>query len=365
VETRITVRVTKVSKSFMKLLVLLAVSIIISFVLIGNMSVCQCGEFSDSFKEVSLRFLEEVVDIRLDAYDLTEYRCVTPDSLAQEVLHPGHVGTRVDLTLSSGSDELQVNLWFMDGELYLFDLDGTPKTNTLKTANLLDCATTILERYKVQFNATHCSQLAPMLAEIISLDREQTLENDEAQLEFQLTSKDRLRFKWTPKVDGIKVQTSFSISIDKNGVLTDLGDWLRIINIGTSEVNISEEQAVNIALDLAQKRADEVGTEIDRYETLLMLENDPLTGRGDCFTLYPAWTVMFYYDDNTRPANIYGCYVGIWADTGEVFTINDQARYGIESTPVNPWTIILLASTFIAVPTMLVFYQKRKRSRIN
>ena len=127
-ETRITVRVTKVSKSFMKLLVLLAVSIIISFVLIGNMSVCQCGEFSDSFKEVSLRFLEEVVDIRLDAYDLTEYRCITPDSLVQTYLNPGHVETCVDFTLSSESDEFQVDLWFMDGEFYHFDLDGgTPR----------------------------------------------------------------------------------------------------------------------------------------------------------------------------------------------------------------------------------------------
>jgi hypothetical protein len=348
-----------------KFLVLM-LSVAVIFALTGSMPVCQCGESSDSLKEVSLRFLEEVVDIRLDAYDLTEYRCITSDSLVQTYLHPGHVETWVDFTLSSGSDEFQVDLYFMDGEFYHFDLDGgTPKTNTLKTANLLDCATTVLERYRVQFNATHCSQLAPMLTEIISLDREQTLENDEAQLEFQLTSKDHLRFKWTPKVDGIKMQKSFSISIDKNGVLTHLTDWLRIINIGTSEVNISEEQAVNIALDLAQKRADEVGTEIDSYETSLMLNNDPLTGRGDCFTLYPAWTVMFYYDNNTRPANIYGCYVCIWADTGEVFIINSQGFYGGESTSLNPWTIILLASTFIAVPTILVLYQKRKRSRIN
>lgn len=346
-------------------LVFLIVFVIVIFALTGNTYVC-CAreELGNDIEKVSLRFLEEVVDIRLNAYNLTEYRCVTAAPLIQGYLRPGHVETWVDITLSRESDELQVELRFMDGEFYYFRLnEGTPITNTEKTTNLLNYARTVLERYRLQFNAMHCAQLAPMLDQITNLDHEQTIERDEAVLEIHVTDKDT-SFRWTPKIDGIKMQKDMSIRIDRNGFLRKLWDWCGILSIGSTEINVSREEAINIAFGVAQKHADEIGAKIGGYETQLMLYNDAETGRGDCFTLYPRWLVTVNYD------KAYGGYDGyyacIWADTGEVYREHAQGFIGSQTTnPPNPWTIILLASALIAVPAVLVLYRKRKRSGLD
>jgi len=344
----------------MKFLVLFVVSVTAVFVLIGNVSFCQCVESENTMKKVALRFLEEVADIDLDAYNVKGYRSVTPDLYVQEMLHPGHVETWVDMNLSSRSGELAVELWFMDGKFYYFGLvEGTPITNAERRIGFLDCVRTFLERYRAQFNATYCAQLAPLLEQITSLDHEQTIETDEAVLKIYPVDK-TVAFVWSPKIDGIEMEKGLSIRVDRNGFLRILGDWCSILRVGSTEVNVSREEAIDTALNLAQKHVDEIGAKIGGYETALTL----CGGRGDCFTLYPEWSVDIYYDKT------YGCYYGysvsIWADTGEVSYASSQARYSGETTmPPNPWAIILLVATLLAVPTVLTLYQKCKRSGLH
>lgn len=343
------------SKFQMKFLMLFTVSVTVALALAGDISICQCVESENATKKVAIRFLEKVADISLGAYSVTGYRSVTPGPYVQEKLHSGHVEKWVDMNLSSQNGELKVDMWFMDGKLYHFGLvEGTPITNAERGISLLDCASAFLERYRIQFNVTYCAQLAPMLEQITSLDQEQTIERDESVLKFR-PKNETITFLWLAKINGLTMPKGFYIEMDKNGFLTSLSDWCHILHVGNTEVNISREQAVNMALNFAQNHADEIGAKIGKYETALTLYG----GRRDCFTLYPEWLVIIHYD---KPCgNFDGYAVSIWADTGEVHHSGPQGFYGSETTmQPNPWAIILLVITLMAVPTVLILYQKRK-----
>lgn len=344
------------SKFHMKFLMLLVVSVTMAFFLIGNIRVGQSAESANTMKEVALHFLEDVADFNLDGYNVTSYRSVTPDPIVQD-RHPGHVETWVDMSLSGGNGELKITTGFMDDKFYYFYLDeGIPVTKT-RAVNLVDTARIILEHYRIQFNATYCAQLAPLLQQTITLDQEHTIERNEAVLEI-LPGDKTVTFVWRPKIDGIEMQKGLSIRVDKNGFLMDLWDWCSVLHVANTEVNVSREDAIDMAFDLAQEHADEIGAKIDSYDTALTL----WSGRGDCFTLYPIWEIEINYDKVY--GSFFGYFVSVWADTGEVYHAHSQGSYvGETNRPPIPWPIILLATTLVAVPTALTLYRTRKRSR--
>lgn len=349
----------------------LLICFVIPFVMVlaasvANVNVCECTDLEEKQKKVALAFLERIVDIKLDAYNVTGYRSVTPDPFVQKSLHPGHIETWLSLNLSSGNDELKITIDFIDGRFHRYYVERpVPEvliTNTPASSNFLKMAGEVLERYRSHFNATYCILLTPLLEQITKLDEEDTIETDKAILKLHPPDENgRISFLWRFRVNNILARpTSLYIEFDKRGLLTSLSDWWGIYRIGNADVNISRETAINMALGLAQNLTEAMGAKIESIEATLQF--DGCSERGDCYTLYPEWDVIINYDKIY--GTVYGYGVNIWADTGEVSYDAAQFFFGpTEITqPANPLIILFLAALIVA-PTLLVFFKMRRRSR--
>jgi len=350
-------------KLYKKCLLIVTASLLFS-VLIGAIPVCEAGESTSDFKNFTLQFLEKVANVNMERYNITSYTCETVPPL----LYPGHVENWVDLTLTSGNATVKPSFGFMDGKFRFFMLrsGGTPifKERDVKG---LDNVQLVLQDYQDHVNTTHCTHLISMVGQISRIDAEQTIERAEGVLEFTPDLSGNVSLLWYPKVVGIEAMKGLSMSLDKDGVLTRLWDWWNIFQVGNTEVNVSETEAISRALDLAETHADSIGAKIDRYETELRLCSDNVIfgdteGNRDCFTLYPKWAVTVYYDK--KYGSFYGYYVSIWADTGDVCSSHSQSLgyIGVDGSRIT-WPIILLVAAIIVVPTALVLYQKRRHSK--
>lgn len=110
-----------------------------------------------------------------------------------------------------------------------------------------------------------------------------------------------------------------------------------LYKIGSLEVKVSKDEAINIARKLAGNFSWKVGVEpnvtvvkefkvLDKpvQASLSLQEREPLT-------LYPHWHITLYLD-KTYPGFVTGIMVGIWADTGETHYIKAACSLRISSS---------------------------------
>jgi hypothetical protein len=129
---------------------------------------------------------------------------------------------------------------------------------------------------------------------------------------------------WTYTTAGIDFQSKgVSLSID-NGALETLTDGWYLFNVGSTEINISEEEAMQIALDRLEDFSwtsiiDGQFVEVNDYVVLEQPRKIQLLphSRDEPLELVPYYYITFYLNQ-VYPDNINSIGVGIWADTGVV-----------------------------------------------
>jgi len=102
---------------------------------------------------------------------------------------------------------------------------------------------------------------------------------------------------------------------------------------------------------------------------------------GDPLTLYPLWRIRLYLD-KLYPGNVYGIYVMLWADTGEIYKVQEMMLMGSfssgsEDIPelanegslknINKYTwalTLLLIGTMIVTAVTTVICRRRKASTL-
>lgn len=343
-----------------KLLTFFAFSFVLTLAIpIGKFNVCQCTALEETEKKVAFEFLEKIADINID----DDYRIVTPDFWVQEMLHPGHVETWVSMNLSKGNHKLGIEIGFIDGRFYRYHVENPvreePFTSTLSSVDFLNTAKEVLNKYQLHFNATYCSLFTQLLKQITQLNRNGTVETDKAVLEFYFAHETGcVSFLWYCKVDGIVAKPKrFYMEFDNKGFLISLNDWWEIYRIENTDVNISKETAIQMALELAQNLTEEIGAQIKSVEATLQFDGS--SERGDCYLLYPEWDIVINYDKTYN--GIYGYAVNIWADTGKVSYAAAQFFLGSTEAnqPFNPLIILILA-TFIVASFLRAFFKIRK-----
>lgn len=301
-----------------------------------------------------LTFLENVVGV-----DMETYKNFTDRSMPL-----GAWETLIDYTLATQSgNKLHGLARFKDGTLIwctLYALKGEPVLKVSYAEDLLSAARGFLRRYSVYSNASYCNKLTPLLDEIDVLGN-YSKKSEEARLHVNINVKEnRASFEWNYRLNGIDApwkKVSFSF---ENGFFRAFGDTWGVTKIGNTTVNISEEEAKNIALKTAEGYINEIGAKVTEITSNLDFYNDGHAGRGGRYTLYPRWLLFLHFDKPYGTVTSYS--VNIWADTGEVFHAGPQGTYSLAapqgqlSDPIILIVILLLPA---ALATIAIIYKKR------
>ena len=113
-----------------------------------------------------------------------------------------------------------------------------------------------------------------------------------------------------------------------SGLFESLVDGWNLFHVGSTEVNISDKEAINIAIKYAKNYSwNAEGMTVTEFNIL----EEPISVvmlphlREEPLALIPYWYVTLYLD-KVYPGDINRIAVGLWADTGEIAHCNELSR---------------------------------------
>jgi DNA-binding transcriptional ArsR family regulator len=262
-------------------------------------------------------FLEDVVHLNMTKYYATlvsntvEYRSVL-GGIAEETLK---------YSLTHNEDKLDVTFRFRNNTLFrysLYVLEGSPLYTQPQPTNVLDMAKGLLDRYENYTGVSYVQEMRYLL-ETVDVIKDMTTTSGNVKLNIS-TEGDDVEIQWIYTSNGIDFQAkSVGFSFD-NGFLETLDDGWFLFKVGSTDVNVSKEEAINIATNYAKNFSWNVdGVEVTDFNIL----EDPVSAdlvphvREEPLVLIPYWYVTLYLD-KVYPGNVNRIAVGLWADTAEV-----------------------------------------------
>jgi len=266
-------------------------------------------------------FLQNVVQLDTSKY----YATLERNSIEYREVLGGISEWIMTYRLISAESELVLDFRFRNNTLSRYRLDvieGTPIYSQPQPNDVIDMAENIIVRYQNYAEFTYLNQMKDILQ---SFKTTKNAEKVVGNIKFVLsTDGNDAEIQWTYTEAGIDFQSKgVSLSID-NGVLETLTDGWYLFRVGSTEVNISEEEAMNIALNYLESYSwnaiiDDQLVEVNDYIVLQEPRVVQLLpqGREESLDLIPYWYITFYLN-KIYPENVNGIGIGIWADTGEV-----------------------------------------------
>jgi len=225
-------------------------------------------------------------------------------------------------SLTYEGSKLDVTLRFRDTTLssyYLQVIEGTPYYSQLQPTNILDSAKALLERYQNYSVASHLAVMRNMLETVNEIGNFETTSGNVKLIISNEANDVKIQFVYT--ADNVDFQAKrVELIFDNYGFLKSLSDDWSLFKAGSTEVNISEEEAINIAVEYAKDYSWTVNGEVINNFTLVeesaSAELYPHS-RDEPLVLIPYWYVEIYLD-REYPDRVDRLAVGLWADTGEV-----------------------------------------------
>ena len=125
--------------------------------------------------------------------------------------------------------------------------------------------------------------------------------------------------KWVYTVNGIDFPTKGVEFKFEGDFLKEITDGWLLYQIGSTELNVSEEEAIAIALEYAKTISWTSGTQEVKNLTILEDSVEALfwPHPRKALELIPYWYVVVHLD-RIYPENIDRIGIGIWGDTGEI-----------------------------------------------
>ena len=264
-----------------------------------------------------VNFLEDVIQL-----DMTKYRAE---------LQRHTVGYRADLggvieeiltyRLTYGETELSIDFRFRNQTLsryYLDVIEGSPVYSSPQSANVIDLADNIIQRYQNYAGGSYLEPMRNMLSLVPAVGNSQNTVGD-IKLIISREGND-VEIRWSKTTNGIDFQAKGVILTFDDGVLESLTDGWLLFNVGNTDLNVSEQQAIEIALNYAKDYSWSVdGVEITGFTVIEQPVSVNLWPhiRDEPLDLIPYWYVVFKLD-KVYPGNVNSIGVGLWADTGAV-----------------------------------------------
>jgi len=325
--------------------------------------------------EKTLTFLKDVVKI-----DMTKYNATL---VSNWVDYPPHWGglaeevVRYNLDVVNES-KLYVTCRFRENMLYscsLQVLKGSPIFAESQPTKVVDATKGFLERYQTYSEASYIQTMCDMLdtvdltkdATITSGNVKLTTSNQEIQNDPTVEAIERTSFEWTYTVNGVDASQNVVRVTFEGGVFKSFRNNWNLYKIGSSNVNVSREEAINFARNAAEDYTLQIYLDDGLTDVEFNLVDEPVTAElfmypKETLTVYPFWRVELYFDKYYYSA--YGIQVGIWADTGEVndiSTLMSMLGYPDDIPEFPFWTPMLI--TLIAFLVVAVIYRRKLSQR--
>ena len=268
-----------------------------------------------------LNFLATVAKIDTASY--------TIETFVDNVPGPNYDKT-LKLKLSSDDSKIDVLCLFRDNSLFwctIHPVQGSPASTRSESSDALTIAKDTLESLQTFSAKDHFPKMLIMLNDVTELKSSKSV-NAEFTQEIAI-SDNTARISWEPYANGLSnPQNKLTLEF-KDGNLLFFADFLGLFTIGSSDVIITEKDAIQIAIEHTREFTwEEDGETITNVNVLdsPIIANISLQNRGNN-TLYPYWDIWLPLD-KMYPGGVTGFHVSIWADTGELSFITPIGYLG-------------------------------------
>lgn len=262
-------------------------------------------------------FLRDVIQLDMTKY----YTRLVSNTLEYSSDLGGITEEFLKYTLISDESELDVDFRFRNQTLSRFRLniiEGTPFFAQKKPDNIIDQADHLLQRYQNYSGVSYLEPMRNMLKSVNGAENVKIISGD-IKLVISTEGKDT-EIQWWLVANGIDFQVKgVALNFD-NGLLEMVTDGWFLFNVGSTELNIFQEEAINIALNRVKDYSWTAnGVVVSDFHIL----EEQVTAimyphlRGNNLELIPVWVVNLPLD-KIYPGNVDVIVVGIWGDTGEI-----------------------------------------------
>ncbi|MGB9959916.1 MAG: hypothetical protein ACPLKQ_05300 [Candidatus Bathyarchaeales archaeon] len=299
-----------------KLRVVLVLAVILAFLIIKVPS-AYSAEFSAP--EKALTFLTDIVGLDMKKYNVTlAHHSVVCDPDYYGGLPQEHV----DYIIKSNGSSIDVSFRFINKTLVVCNLYAY-KSSLLYAqppTNVFDAAKSIIGRYQAYTGNAYIQVMRDMLDTVTEL---KPMTKSVGNVKLKISENGPYTYiEWIYTSNGLDFNRKSVSLIFQYGTFSSFGDSWSLYKIGSDEINVSEEEAINIARNATKempKLYGRVGNETIILQPRVAdspVEATLMTGIREPLTLYPLWHVQLYFD--RIYGNYYGVAVDIWADTGEI-----------------------------------------------
>jgi DNA-binding transcriptional ArsR family regulator len=322
--------------------------LIIGIVLLASMSYVQYASFNqlsrdygllkDDFEKVksqnqqvlSWSSAERAMTIIRDVaqIDITKYQTtLLSDTVENRSDLGGVVEEILKYSLTHSESKIDLVLRFRNNHFSLYQLsllEGIPPFAPIyakpQPIDILEATRGLIERYKSGTSDPYLEEMSRLLASANETNNEQTLGNTKLRMTINGDNAEVLLLYTANGVDF--AAKSLRLVFQKH-FLQELSDDWSLYKVGNTQVNVSKEQAIQIARNAAKNfEWNASGVQVSNFNVL----EEPVSAvffphtRTELLTLVPYWYITLYLDRD-YPGGVNSIAVGVWADTGEVANI--------------------------------------------
>lgn len=259
--------------------------------------------------------------------DVTKYQVTLLSDTAKPAADLGGIVEEVlTYSLVNNASDINLVLTFRNGNFSLFQLNViegvssfTPIYTQHQPTDFLTAVRDIITRYASVENDSYLKEMSQLLSVANETQQDQTLGN--VKLEISING-DNAQFVLLYTENNVDFAAKSLQIVFENGILASLSDDWSLYSIGSTQVNISQDQAIQIARGAVNTFAwNASGVQISNFTVL----QEPVSAvffpkpRID-LSLFPYWYITLYLD-KVYPGGVNSIGVGIWADTGQVANI--------------------------------------------
>jgi len=317
-------------------------ALIISIVLVASVSAVEYAAFNQLSSDYGLlkadfervkslnTATEKGMSIIRDVFqiDVTKYQTtLLSETVEARSDLAGVVEQVLKYSLTNRESKIDLVLRFRNNHFSLYQLsliEGIPPFAPIyaqpQPTDILEATRGIIERYKSSTGEPYLEEMSRLLASANETATEQTLGN----IKLKMTVYgDNAEVVLTYTANGFDFSAKSLRLVFQQHNLQELSDDWFLYEVGDTQVNVSREQAIQIARDAAKNfEWNANGTQVSNFNVLA----EPVSAvffphpRTKSLTLVPYWYITLYLD-REYPGGVNSITVGVWADTGEVANI--------------------------------------------
>jgi hypothetical protein len=320
----------------------------------------------------AIDFMENVLSIDLSKYTVS----LKVDSILDGVPLTNDVRKINNLMYALNSENSNIEVYFAVENDVIVNCFVSPMgeqviTNN-KYTNQLDAVKGFLERYQA-YTKIDTNNFMTML-DNVDISKDSTITRENTKLIIQndyIWETEHTTLRWAHTINGADYN-ALELCVDKNGFVSSMFDTWTLYTVGDTSINISENQAIDIALESLKVYSYEMydGLVVKDFKvTRTNIVATLVTGSVD-YALRPYWDVRMMLDE-VYPGNVHGIAVAIWANTGEVISYGNMAFGGTveldnnisgDPEPTLPnYTLMAVATTVIVAIAIVTIGLMTKR----